>query len=272
MSEEKDIARQAQISAYLLETMTPEERRDFEAKMHQDPELQADVALERSLLTHLNEEDWELIDPEPHKERLDALRSSLRSEESIALSEMIKEVGEEYRAKTAKPARKNFLYAIAASIAILISVTSYFMFKQTTLESYYAEYANWTELPSFVEKDQGTNLMAQGEVLYKGQQYQKTIDHFTQILSTATEEQRPFIWMYIGAAYTELEEYDKALGAFDSLIKTNTLESSRGYWYQLLIYLKMEEKEKVKELLQLILKDANNYNYSKALELQEKLK
>ena len=207
-----------------------------------------------------------------NKERLDELRGQLRSEESIALSDIIKEVGMEYRVRTSKPARKNFFYAIAASVAILISVTSYFMFKQTTLKSYYAEYANWTELLSFVEKNQGTNAMAQGEVLYKNDQFQETIDHFSKMLPAAREEQRPFIWMYLGAAYTELEQYDNALEAFKSLTQTNTLESSRGYWYQLLIYLKLEQKEKVEALLQIILKDADNFNYPQALELQEKLK
>jgi len=272
MSEEKDIARQEQIRAYILETLSLKERADFEKRMLLDETLKEEVALERSLLTHMNEEDWELMDVEENKERLNELRTALRSEENTALSDMIREVGTEYRTRTSKPVRKNFFYAVAASIAILVSVTSYFMFKQTTLETYYAEYANWTEIPSFVEKDQGLNAMAKGEVLYKDHQFQETADYFKEYLQTATEEHRPFVLMYLGAAYTELKQYESALNAFELLTKTNTIASSRGYWYQLLIYLKLEQKEKVQEILAVILLDVDNYNHSKALELQEKLK
>ncbi|MDT7833125.1 hypothetical protein RQM59_12080 [Flavobacteriaceae bacterium S356] len=272
MSEEKDIAKQALIRAYILETLSPEEREGFETQMAQDAALQEEVALERSLLTHMNEADWELMAPETNKERLNELRTALRSEESRELSTMIKEVGVEYRERTTRSPRRNFFYAIAASIAVLVSVTSYFMFKQTTLESYYYEYANWTELHSFIEKDEGANAMAKGEILYKAQQYQETIDYFKKLLENASEAQRPFIFMYLGASYLELEKYETALHTFELLTKTNTIESSRGYWYQLLVYLKLEQKEQVSKTLSLILSDVDNYNYSKALELQEKLK
>lgn len=272
MSEEKDIARQEQIRAYILETMPLKERTDFETQMAQNAALREEVALEKSLLTHMNDEDWELTDIETDTKRLQELKTALRSEENIALADMIKEVGAEYRARTSKPVRKNFFYAIAASIAILISVTSYFMFKQTTLETYYTEYANWTEIPSFIEKDQDVGAIAKGEVLYKEHQFQETADYFKEFLQTATEKQRPFGLMYLGAAYTELKQYESALNTFQSLTKTNTLESSRGYWYQLLIYLKLEQKDKVQEILTVILSDIDNYYYSIAQELQEKLK
>ena len=63
MSEEKDIAKQAHIRAYILEKMPPQERIDFEARLAQNTDLQEEVRLERSLLIQMNEEDWELQNP-----------------------------------------------------------------------------------------------------------------------------------------------------------------------------------------------------------------
>ncbi len=74
--------------------------------------------------------------------------------------------------------------------------------------------------------------------------------------------------MYIGASYEQLNENERALVSFDKLTQlTDFEEYSKGYWYKLLLYLKLNNRQKALEMKAIILENKNNYNYKKALEL-----
>ena len=79
--------------------------------------------------------------------------------------------------------------------------------------------------------------------------------------------------MYKGAAYELTNKNDEAITAFNELIaQPNFEEHTKGYWYKLLVYLKLEDKENVEAMLAIILKDKANHKYNEALKLAEALK
>jgi tetratricopeptide (TPR) repeat protein len=75
----------------------------------------------------------------------------------------------------------------------------------------------------------------------------------------------------LGVSYLEIGEYQKSLQIFNKLLKSDSLDSSKGYWYITLVYLKKGDKQKAKDTLLLILKNEKNFNFRKAEELFDKL-
>lgn len=272
MSAENNIERQEKIRRYLLELLNSEEQKMFEQQMESDSELREEVALEKSLLQAMNDNDWDLADPQLEQERIKELRSELDSDTNKELSTLIKDVGNEYRLnKNIRTSKRRWYSIVAACGIVLLSVISYFMMQPTDMQSYYAVYANWNELPSSIVQDETVSPLVKGELLYNEKKYKEAVVYYTDLLKNAKEDDIPSALMYLGASYTELEEYEKALETFDALAKSNTIDSSRGYWYQLLVYLKQERLEDVKKMIGVITADNNNYNYQQALELSKKL-
>jgi tetratricopeptide (TPR) repeat protein len=69
----------------------------------------------------------------------------------------------------------------------------------------------------------------------------------------------------------ELENYREAIQTFDKLRNSNTLDNHKAYWYTALVYLKQNNAENAKKVLQTLVQDTSNYNYEKAIELLKKL-
>ena len=273
MNEESNIERQEIIRKYLQNQLNSEERLRFEQQLENNADLREEVALESSLLQAMNENDWDLADSNVEKNRMSELRTELRSEENKQLSQLVKEVGKEYVVEQKIRSSKRKWYGVVVACGIVIfSVFTYFMILQSNgMQQYYKEYANWNELLTAVEKNGSVNELVKGEVLYNEKKFDDAITYFMGLMTTAKEEDTPFILMYLGASYYQIKEYDKALKTFDQLTQSNTIESSRGYWYKLLIYLKLEQKDDVKRMITIISANRENYKYNQVQELKRRI-
>jgi len=256
------------IDQYLKGTLTEAETLDFEKRMATDAALREEVIIQKQLFAIHDFPTKKGIKNEAYTEELQLLNEKLQTEEYQALSRKIRKVGKEQNLgkRVFKKKKKSyFIYSIAATIAILL--TTFLIFnRQPSLNYYYNKNVNWEELPSFIVKGQTEDIFTKGEALFKNKEYKEAITTLTTI--ETNDEFYPYALLYIGASYEQLNENEKALVSFDKLTQlTDFEEYSKGYWYKLLLYLKLNNRQKALEMKAIILENKNNYNYKKALEL-----
>ncbi|MEM6717739.1 MAG: tetratricopeptide repeat protein [Bacteroidota bacterium] len=262
----------AQIDGYLKETLSITERAAFEQRLQNEPELKEEVRLQQQLFDIIGKEQWHTIERMEHKDRIAELTSKLRSSEYQDLSANLRNAEKAYLEETSKvsPFKKYYRY-IAVAAAIIIFFGMYFTQMRSSYRSYYETYVNWSDLPSYVEKGQEENTFLQGETAFKQENYQQAILFFQKMLPTY--ELYNASLLYIGAAYDQLDENDKAIAAFQQLASVeDSYERSKGIWYTAMLYLKIEDKEKAVSALMKLVADEENYNYEKAKVLLEELK
>ncbi|UOX33100.1 hypothetical protein LXD69_13765 [Flavobacterium sediminilitoris] len=258
-----------EIEQYLKGTLTEAKHKAFEEKMFADELLREEVIIQKQLYAMHHTPTKNSVPLEVDEETLHQLKETLKSKEIQALSNKIRQAGKTYIAEkpTIKKSRKKHLYYyIAASIAILLTTTLFLINSKPSLQEYYNDNVNWENLPSFTTKGDTENNFSKGEIHFKKKDYYKAIESFKTI--PKNDKLYPYSLLYIGASYDQLNENENALNAFENVAKlTDFEEHSKGYWYSLLLYLKTNNKEKAKEMKTIILKDKNNYNYKKALQL-----
>ncbi|WP_046755479.1 tetratricopeptide repeat protein [Kordia jejudonensis] len=263
----------AEMHRYLNDDLNELERRRFEQKIAQNSELKRELTLEKELREALNaQSDYDIFQNNPNNEELATLKSKLRSDEYQQLSNTIKAVGDSYLEEEAnKKPRKNYLKYVMVAAVLIFCCSIYFLQVNPSLNSYYEANVNWNELPSFVEKGQQEDLFSQGELAFRASNYEEAVAKFSQI--ETSNELYVFSLQYLGASYDQLDRNEEAIAIFQQLTTSgNSAEHSKGYWYETLLHLKMNNKEKAINTLENLIKDPKNFNYEKAKNLLEKLR
>lgn len=261
------------IERYLKGEMTGIELKMFEDKLKEDTTLRSELKLQIELSEALgNQSDYSLFKQKLSREEIDKLKTKLRSKEYQGLSANIRNAEKVYfREKNkVRPFQKYYGYfAIAGMIVLFLSI--YFTQMTSSYSDYYEEYVDWSELPSFVEKGQQKDAFSKGEVAFKQGKYKEAAEFFEQV--TPSYELYIYSLQYLGASYDKLGKNDKAITTFQKLADfDDSYESSKGTWYEAMIHLKMEDKDKAIYILNTHVEDTDNYNYDKAKVLLRKLK
>ncbi len=273
MASELTEALLAEMNRYLNDEMDELERKRFERKLENDEKLRKELVLEKELREVLNEDsDYTVFNSQQKNEELSALKTKLRSDEYQELSNTIKSVGKEYleNEEATKP-RKNYYKYISLAAVLVLFFGIYFSQINTSLDSYYEANVNWNELPSFTEKGQQEDLFSQGEMAFKASNYEEAIAKFTQI--ETTHELYVYSLQYLGASYDLLNKNDKAITTFQKLANIgNTHQHSKGNWYEALMHLKNNDREKAITTLEKSAKNPKAYKHKEAKELIEEIK
>lgn len=261
MMEEK---RQEEIERYLHNEMSVNERNSFENNIQNDEQLKEDVLLQMAIHEAFDDKSVIVNYDLYSAEEKNKIKKQLRTEELKNTSKFIRQSTHQFKEKQ-KHKIQPFLKYVAsiAAIFLIVLAVKFTVFNNAT--NYYEQYADWDNLPSLVEKGNEESLLVTIENLYQHKEYAKIIT------STQETSKDPYILIYKGVSYVKLDDFVKAEETFNALIASNTLESSRGYWYKLLLYLKDSKIESAKKTIALILQDTNNYNYQKAAEISTKL-
>ncbi len=265
-----------QIEAFISEKMSEDEKRLFESKIQSDNELKKEVDLHRSLKIAINDKKWHLTENVKDNDEFNQIKSIRRSKKYTDIESSIGEAGDQYFENEMKSKRyKAWMYYVGAAVAIacIAFFINYYSGNQST-NALYAEYSNWNDLPSLTVQNENENILAEGERLFLATEYDKAVIIFSNALrdiSLQGQSPDPYVLSYLGASYLELNDYESALLTFDQLLNSNTIDSSKGYWYKAMVYLKHGNKQKVGEQLKLILQSERNFNFQKAKELCEKL-
>ncbi|PKV51770.1 hypothetical protein ATE84_3868 [Aquimarina sp. MAR_2010_214] len=262
-----DLEREIQL--YLYGEMTPEQKMVFEEKMNANPQLQKDVTTYQEMHTIYNDTDWNITEEHTAKNpKVVAYEAFLKSEKGKAIANSIKNTEKGYfQDKSTSGIKKWIRYGV--SIAAVFAI-GFFVFYQYNSDidskSLYAEYKNWNDLPSLTLRDENTAL-ATAEKLFRNQKYQEALAIFLAHQPVESKNLNPQILMYTGITQLELDQNETALKTFEILLHSNTLDASKANWYLALTYLKMDDVNKAKERLQIIIDSPKNNQYQKALDL-----
>ncbi len=268
-----------QIDLYISGQMEASDREEFEQRIESDIELRKEVFLQKSikLAVQDNDEDWILNDQYiKNNDAINQIKALRKQKDYVASEANIKKVANQYfdHVKHKKSVTwKLYIGAVAAVLCIALMVY-YFNPFNPSMNDLYSEYSNWNELPSLTTQSESQNNLSLGEELFLKKKYNEAISIFSKEIHQGSIEDsfsKPYVLVYLGISYLEIEEYDKALKTFDTLIQSDGLDRSKGYWYKALVFLKKGDKEKTKNQLKLLLQDEKNFNFQKAKDLMHSL-
>ncbi|MEW7291986.1 tetratricopeptide repeat protein [Aquimarina sp. 2304DJ70-9] len=265
-----------QIEAFIAGRMSEDEKKQFEEKILVDNDLRKEVDLHRSLKYAIHDKEWFLTESPKDNDEIDGIKQIRRRKEYVDLESKIQKIGDQYFENEVKSKKsRKWMYYVSASVAaILIAFFINYYTVNESASSLYAQYSNWKDLPSLTVQSDGENILAKGENLFFEEKYAQAIAIFSEELEEPSEQGQgfePYILSYLGASYLGLNDYEKALLTFDELLNSGTVDSSKAYWYKAMVYLKQDDIQKAKNMLNLILKNERNFNFQQAKELREKL-
>jgi tetratricopeptide (TPR) repeat protein len=261
---EKDISI---IEDYLTGQLSEEQRKTVEKRIREDAEFKQKYEFEKQLFDTFNDDSWNFADK--NDPALNSYKATIHSDDFQKIKESIAEAGKDHEPE--KLNRKNnrswILYVAAAVVIVLIAVQVLLKDSVTNEELYYT-YINLDDLPSFVIRNEAPkHTLAKAENFFEQKNYEASIALFKDILIENEKDSR--VYIYLGIAYTESGNYDKATKIFNQLIASDLLDAEKGYWYKALLYLKMNDEKASKSVLETII--ANKYyNAEQAAELLDK--
>lgn len=254
------------IEAYLGGNLSETERLQFEMELEQDPELYGAFEISKAINFHLSETDTQEVTPKDQA-YIYELKNFLHSSEAQDIKQKLK-AGEAHFRSNQNPATKfKFVWSIAASLVLFMGIAGYLFFNTNPSNlSIYEEYYSENDLPSLVSRGDTSTSLSQGLTAFDRDDYRKAAVEFDRYL-TNTLDPDPRVYLYLGASYSELNNTQKALEAFDALIASNSLDASKGLWFKALTLVKADQIPQAREVLVEITTSTSNYNYELALEL-----
>ena len=254
------------IDDYLNDALNLNDRKQFEERLNQDSDLQRLVALNKQMRLQYSDNDWDFI-KDTDNALVTQLEAYFKSYKGQKDKDLLQKINAKYK-KEDKPVMPLKRYAIVGIAASLLIVFGYVFFnKEQSNSELYSEYSDWSNLPSLVTKEAVQNkVLADAETAFINEDYKTAISNFENYLEQQ-EDVNANVLIYYGLSQLELNKHEQSIKIFDQLLRSNSIDKSKGYWYKALVYLKIDDRENAKKELRSILKDANNFNYNKAQDL-----
>lgn len=216
------------ISRYLEGEMDPIEATGFEESLENDPELKEEVDLYREVEEAIS--DTEALD--------------LRSQ----LDEIHEELTPQLEKMKKRSSKQVLRYAVAASIAVIISLGTYSLFfKKVDNNKIVTEFYKPYDV-TLVNRSANTSitpLMREALYKYETKDYEEAIVLFKEILEI--NPQMTASHLYSGISYLEIEQYKNAEKSLTAVLEHNdNLYMEQADWYLGMVYLLNEEKDKAR--------------------------
>lgn len=261
----------SRIASYMNNEMGEAEKASFETQLENDAELASFMETYATLDGVYDDKKW-TVKSNATAAEIKELASKFRANDVLELSKKIRTIQKNNHQGTS-PKKKTYFYYISSAVALAAVFTLfYFSFlQQISPSSAFEQYHDWNTLPSFQTKSAAVNNLAEATTLFKEEKYQEALSIFTKY-AEESNAYSPNVALYIGVSHLELQNYTEAIKTFDDLKNSKTLDAHKAYWYLALTYLKQENVEKAKSMLEIIVQKSSNYNYKKAQKLLKKLK
>lgn len=229
MEDYKDHIDQAlfeQIEAYLLDSMTTEERSRFETQLAADPSLQKELELQRQLLAIATIESFKA----DQQSRIENSSAASRP------SAIVKSISKWYW----------------AAAAVLIFITGFWFFQNQTATPQKLANQYFSPDPGLpvTMSSSSQYQFYDGMVSYKEADYEKAIAIWKSIATT--NRQSDTLQYFIGLAYLNRDHYNDALQQLLPLAEGNSKWKEKASWYLSLTYLKLNQPQKAQKWLQTI--------------------
>lgn len=204
------------VERYLMNDMGVEEEQDFLSDLEKDENLRKELEDQREMQLVI---------------------------ELGGMRETMDEIHENIADSSNAPSRNNW-FAVAAGLAILVSVGIWAINQGSQTENLFAEYA--TTDPGVPVPMSATNnyTFYDGMVDYKEAHYKDALSKWDSLLTENPENDT--LNFYHGATLFNMENYREAIPYFD-VAEANSTSTIRdkAQWYRVLIGLKLDDKELV---------------------------
>ena len=228
------------ISKYLEGELDPGEAARFEETLLEDHELQEELDL--------------------YREVDDALADTEVLELRAQLDELHEELTPQFERRNKKSSKRVLRYAVAASVAVVISLGTYSLFfkkipDNKIVSQFYKPY-DVTLVNRSANNDLDVTLRS-ALLKYENREYTEAIKLFQKALEINPKMVASNL--YTGISYFEIQKYRKADKSLSKVIEQNdNLYIEQAEWYLGFCYLKLNENEKAREQFA---KLASKYGY-----------
>lgn len=228
------------IQRYLDEEMTDIERMEFEVKLSQSETLQQQVAayytITEGIQRYGEEADWLKV------QQLEAEAAAIQSLEQPNTSKWL------------------FRSAAASLLLLMVAFPLYWLQDEQRLARLFNEnFVPYQALGGATrgESNDGFVLPEAFEAYYE-KDYSQAIELFRQ---ASTQEDRPYVWLYLGNAYLSNKQPEEAADALQQVLTYADIDRKtelRTHWDLGLAYLKLNNKEAATRHFE-ILEDTEDY-------------
>jgi len=216
------------ITKYLDGELGPREAARFEEALQKDSVLREEMDLYREV-------DEALADSEV---------MNLRAQ----LDEIHEELSPQLEKRSKKRKKRALRYAVAATIAVIISLGTYnLFFKKVTNDRIVSQFYKPYDVTLVNRSANGhiDRTLMDAMYQYENGQYRDAIESFKLVLNADPDMTASSF--YSGISYFELEEYLNADKSFTKVIEhDDNLYIEQAKWYRGLVYVTMNETEKAK--------------------------
>lgn len=250
------------VERFLKKELSKKESASFLLRIKRDTDFREQFLLEKQLWQTLNDKEWSFahnIDNSDVQEYEELFKSS----EAQKIKSSIYKASKSYKNSKIK---NRILYSSVAAVFLFFSIFMYNFYEEKTPQELYSFHISQVSLPAIINRgnhNQYKNL-AKAQTLFENKEYKKSITLFSQELDKTNSTSS--IYFYLAIAQMETNQLKKAENTLNDLIKSDFIDSEKGYWLKSLLYLKSEDLIKCKKLLQFII-DNSYYNHIKAKEL-----
>ena len=260
-----------QADKYLANNLTEPELSAFLLELNNNAELADYIAINKEMNVQFSDTDWQFIEDADANQTKD-LQTYFNSDEAQALKSALNDAAQKHKIlDTPEKANSKRLFSFLAIAASIVLFVGLFFLNRTT--NSYDNYNSWTELPSIIERGEAKSAtLERAEIKFVAKDYAEANKLYTAYLTESKSKSDNInVLLYLGITELELNQNEKALSTFDKVIKSDSIDFSKGYWYKALVYLKVKDNSNVIKQLKLITKDNSNYKYNEAVKLLSEL-
>jgi len=242
--------------------MTPEEKYElFERKISNEISIEED-----QLLSQIIKDDQAIAQEfKTYQEWNSYLSSNLGLDtEKAQLANNLKNISDTFFTKETQKTKSKVIkmpswgYAVAASVLVLLGV--YTFTKSTT--PIYNDFVSIPEL-SISERADTNEIGKKAEEAFNSNNYKEAEVFLNQLLEE--DKSNSEYLFYYGISLVELDEFEKASEVFTTLQNGTSIYKYRAIWFEALNQLKQKNTDKCKVLLELIPKEAEDYQTAQEL-------
>lgn len=260
------------IEKYLNGEMTEEEIAIFIKRIDEDPNAKKMLELYQEMDIVYNDKNWELTNRKLDYKKVNQYERFFKSDKGKSIADTILKAEQSYFNEKPLSRRKQvfkYVAAIAAVFIIGLFLVNQFN-KKANNNQLYAQYKNWDVLPSLALRGGAADL-ASIEKLFREEKYEESLDLLHKYVLDTQQEVNPQIVLYTGVIQLELNQKEAAISTFMELLNSNTLDAPKAHWYLALCYLKLNNLEKTKKELNLLIDSTINFQKTEAKEILQRL-
>ena len=251
------------IRRYLTEELSPNGLKDLEKRMAEDTDFKEEVEMHQVL-----GDGFKALHADHLKDKLNDWEEELNSSFSL---------------QNTKSIRPYFAIAAAVTLLMAASITIYLFTKSDiSNQELYQAYLTDFEPDIFVRGDEVVSdsvvaWLESGFAAFENKDFSTAVRNFQKIAaddsldSLLDRRQQANLFIGLGVANLSLNNLSDAETNFQSVLD-NPLYAEYGQWYLALLYLKNDETEKARSMLDDITTDPDHFFFDRAQKLGSELK